>query len=357
LGGAALVGLCVVLALSAAQIVGEGQQAPAAGLDVEIGVDMDNTAEPMEGVRNTKDRCRSVSTGASFDIGLYVQDVADLNGYQTDITYSSGVVKVTAVDGVEWVPGTTNFPFSDPVPDTDGDMFVSNSILEGPTSTGSGRMAIVTLQAIGSGTTPIDATLTILSDGLGTPIGDGSGDTYHDGLVRNGYLYVDQPIEDTDADAVCNPIDNCPLKANPDQASSDEDTWGDACDNCPGIANEDQTDTDSEGLGDACDPCPNNPHCDADGFTDYQEAYLGTDPTDNCPDVIGSDDAWPLDIDVNKVVTVVGDVLKYSGRIGATGGPPPSAKWLQRLDLDKNNVITVVGDVLKFSGKIGQSCT
>jgi hypothetical protein len=30
---------------------------------------------------------------------------------------------------------------------------------------------------------------------------------------------------------------------------------------------------------------------------------------------------------------------------------------MQRLDLNKDNFVTVVGDVLKFSGKIGASCT
>jgi len=131
--------------------------------------------------------------------------------------------------------------------------------------------------------------------------------------------------------------------------------------------------------GDAIrDPC--NPDEDEDGLTDYDElnvvgtdpldedtdddafrdgveVYLGTDPTDACPDVVGADDAWPLDVNVDGRVTVVGDVLAYSGRIGATGGPPPSANWRQRLDLNADNSLSVVGDVLKFSGKIGQSCT
>jgi len=96
---------------------------------------------------------------------------------------------------------------------------------------------------------------------------------------------------------------------------------------------------------------------DIDGFNNNVECYLPTDPADNCTNNPGVHDAWPLDVSMNKVITVVGDVLPYSGRIGATGGPPPSGNWRQRLDLDKNNFITVVGDVLKFSGKIGLSCT
>jgi hypothetical protein len=114
--------------------------------------------------------------------------------------------------------------------------------------------------------------------------------------------------------------------------------------------------------------CGTTDDSDSDTFKDNVECWVETDPWDNCPDKTGSagrcpgvdcdgDDAWPLDINVDKFVTVVGDVLKYSGRIGSTGGPPPSAKWLQRLDLNKDNYLTVVGDVLKFSGKVGSKCT
>ena len=95
---------------------------------------------------------------------------------------------------------------------------------------------------------------------------------------------------------------------------------------------------------------------DGDAFFTSVEQYLGTDPLDACPDVIGSGDAWPLDVNMDTVITVVGDVLNYSGRIGAIGGPPPSPNWRQRLDLNMDNVLTVVGDVLKYSGKIGQTC-
>ena len=102
---------------------------------------------------------------------------------------------------------------------------------------------------------------------------------------------------------------------------------------------------------------PDDPDDDGDAFTDVIEAYLPTDSCDACPDVVGADDAWPLDLDMNKTINVTGDVLKYRGRISATGGPPPSPNWRQRLDLNKDNVINVTGDVLKFRGKIGKSCT
>jgi hypothetical protein len=137
-------------------------------------------------------------------------------------------------------------------------------------------------------------------------------------------------------------------------------------DNCPGVWNPTQTNTDATFLatsvfpagdaqGDACDTDD-----DADGFTDAIEATLPTDPLDRCRNGSGAtrSDAWGLDQDLNASVTVVGDVLKYSGKIGASvSGTPPTSWALSRLDLDGNRSITVVGDVLKYSGKIGGSCT
>jgi len=81
---------------------------------------------------------------------------------------------------------------------------------------------------------------------------------------------------DTDADAILDLNDNCPLTANPGQADADLDRNGDACDacpldplddadadghcgevdNCPAAANPDQGDGDGDGAGDACDCVP-----------------------------------------------------------------------------------------------------
>jgi len=91
---------------------------------------------------------------------------------------------------------------------------------------------------------------------------------------------------------------------------------------------------------------------DGDGFTDAAEQYLGTDALDNCPD--GSwDDAWPLDINKSRDISVTGDIFKYVGRIGAKPGQP---KWWQRLDLDASGDISVTGDVFLYVGRLGEKC-
>jgi len=95
---------------------------------------------------------------------------------------------------------------------------------------------------------------------------------------------------------------------------------------------------------------------DLDKFNDNIECYLPTDARDNCPDNT-SDDAWPLDNDITKDITVTGDVFAYVGRIGAHGPPSPSPNWRKRLDLDMSGDITVTGDMFQLVGKIGQTCT
>ncbi|MDE0883493.1 MAG: thrombospondin type 3 repeat-containing protein, partial [Myxococcota bacterium] len=95
----------------------------------------------------------------------------------------------------------------------------------------------------------------------------------------------------------CFALDNCPEAANPDQADSDWDGWGDACDpcpndaegdsdndsvclaedNCPEDANPLQEDFDGDGQGDACDACPASANGDSDGDGVCDDA-------DNCPE-------------------------------------------------------------------------
>jgi putative hemolysin len=126
----------------------------------------------------------------------------------------------------------------------------------------------------------------------------------------------------------------------------DSDGIADAIDNCPSDYNPAQTDTDGDGLGDVCDDDDDN-----DAFDDSVESYLGTDPLDACP---GGDsgDAWPLDINMDKSVTMA-DVFKYSGKIGR---PVSGDPLLRRLDLKMDNFITMA-DAFTYRGKIGQTCT
>ena len=79
------------------------------------------------------------------------------------------------------------------------------------------------------------------------------------------------------------------------------------------VKNPTQADLDVDGRGDACDYRDS----DGDGFLTAVESYVGTQPLKACP---GGDsgDAWPLDINMDTFITVVGDVLKFSGKVGTS---------------------------------------
>jgi hypothetical protein len=75
---------------------------------------------------------------------------------------------------------------------------------------------------------------------------------------------------DTDGDGVCDDIDNCVRKENPDQADRDKDGVGDVCDNCPDVPNRDQADSNGNGIGDACE----GGKCDLDKDGDIDKADI-----------------------------------------------------------------------------------
>ncbi|MCH7644484.1 MAG: thrombospondin type 3 repeat-containing protein [Myxococcales bacterium] len=69
-----------------------------------------------------------------------------------------------------------------------------------------------------------------------------------------------EPPLDRDLDGLEDPIDNCPLDPNADQADGDGDGIGDTCDNCEMNFNPDQLDRDLDTVGDACDNCIDVPN-------------------------------------------------------------------------------------------------
>ena len=176
---------------------------------------------------------------------------------------------------------------------------------------------------------------------------------------------------DNDGDTLIDGADIGALACDPADASyaTDPDHDGHNPDNCPSSWNPEQVNTDavlaagggtlgpnplaSDTNGDVCDTDDDN-----DGFTDLQEASLGTDPLHHCPlsttSPPGKQDAWPLDMDQGRLINLGTDVSKYIGKMGCT----VSENWsCRRLDMDGGGLINLGTDVSKYIGKMGWTCT
>jgi len=296
-------------------------QAPLSEVETVVGVDANpagNTATSL----GTINGCISVNfdppPADTFSIDLVVQDVTNLHKWDGTFRFDESVVQVNSLTTNGFFLGSNTYgPVFQCYPDPDGDegeCTFGTHDMTGAGHSGSGVLGRLELTAIGPGpgiSKISKANFDLRPDGYptsgvqlldpgGNPVGPVDQYGYFDGTILNAQIAVDEP---------------CPGECLPD------------------------VDTDT------------------DGFDDDVECYLPTDPLDACPDVLYIDDAWPLDVNMDTFVTVGGDVLPFRGRIGATGGPPPSANWLQRLDLNADNFITVGGDVLGFRGRIGQTCS
>jgi hypothetical protein len=136
---------------------------------------------------------------------------------------------------------------------------------------------------------------------------------------------------DSDGDGIQDGVDNCPSVANPSQANTDGDSFGNACDicpfdatntcgaadndndgvhnsidNCPAIANPGQEDFDGDNLGDACDSDDDN-----DGTPDTSDV-CPLDATNSCA---------ASDVDNDGVNDKVDECVSNPG----TTGPSKSA--------------------------------
>ena len=258
--------------------------------------------------------CIRVSHNDTFSIDLIVQDVANLKSFDGTFRFDGSILEVTGVDVVGPVgsryflataPESDIESHPDPVPNSSGSFLINAVDRANAPESGKGTLARLQIRAKAAGTSKANFNLRPDFATSGVQLFDQAGnaippiDEYNnfDGTILDAQIAVDVP---------------CPAACEPD------------------------VDTDS------------------DGFNDDVECYLPTDQLDACPNN-PSHDAWPLDMNMDTFVTMV-DVNRYAGRLGSTGGPPPSPAWLKRLDLNMDNFITMV-DVNKYAGKLGSKCT
>jgi hypothetical protein len=159
------------------------------------------------------------------------------------------------------------------------------------------------------------------------------------------------PDPDNDGDGFPDRTDQCPATdwtAGPDGIPCTADDNVNTCEDYDGII-----DTDG---------CHDSPGDDYDGdsfgltgasgfpsFWDEIEAFLGTDPLDNCPDN-PSDAAWPPDFNNSGAVTS-GDLVLFRQHY-----PPLGGLYAARYDLNASGAITS-GDLVLFKKYYGSSCT
>lgn len=293
---------------------------------VTIGIDADPSQSPANQPTElgSIEDCFSIDFGQQTDIDLYITDVLELLSFSAWLFYDEAMVNVVAVDVEQFLAageGSSVWNASHSVPDSDGLYLVGAADIGSNQDSGSGILARLTLQGVGAGISPIWLSKApediVLRNNLGDLITPAS--RYH------GRIGVDQV--DSDGDTLA------------DMCDPDVDSDGDT------IANPDDADDDD------------------DDFSDLTEAFLGTDPLDDCPDVTGTPglcpgptcdghDAWPPDNNVDTRVNIL-DVLNFKPSLVSQFMDPD---YDRRFDLDADQRITIM-DVLSLKPTINTQCS
>jgi len=203
--GGVLAGLLLAAAVSLGAILTHGETAAQA--PVTMGVDADptgNTATSLGPI----DSCVSVSTGDTFEVDLFIADVADLAGWEASLEYDMTVINVVSRDVMMFQaaePESRVFDLSEALPDLDGRyrMTVLDTAAPSATESGLGVLARLTLKAMAAGVSPANLLLLdidgdgkmdggpFLTSSEGEAIGDIDGNGVFDGPISNAQIAVD----------------------------------------------------------------------------------------------------------------------------------------------------------------------
>jgi len=212
--GGVLAGLLLAAAASLAAVLASGETAAQA--PVTMGVDADPTGNTATSLGPT-DPCVSVSTGDTFEVDLFITDVADLVAWEAYFEYDMTVVNVVGRDVMMFEaadPRSRVFDLSEALPDIDGRYRMSIADFAEPPApeSGSGTLGRLTLKAVGAGISPANIlVLDIDSDGkrdagpfltsaaTGEPIGDVDGNGVFDGPISQAQIAVDTACPATTA--------------------------------------------------------------------------------------------------------------------------------------------------------------
>ncbi len=96
-----------------------------------------------------------------------------------------------------------------------------------------------------------------------------------------------------------------------------------------------------------------DPDSDGDGWSNYLEGLIGTDPAASCPSS-PSHNAWPADINNDGFVDIIGDISALAG-VAFQSVPPAPARFDIAPD-PPDGFIDIIGDISRLTGLFGQSC-
>jgi len=256
---------------------------------LSMGIDVDPSGNTATSVDLTPETCRSVSSGTSFTVDIYVTEVPDLAAWEAYLKFNQSVLRV---DGRSIMfqaaqPGSNIIDTSEGTPDTSGlyrvgatDQSVNQAgqgdngdgVLERitffPLTNGGSDLSIAPIDL--NGDTQLESTHDIgpyMINGAGGDINDISpANGFFDGPISGGSIdvgglnndgdgFVDGCDPDDDNDGVLDTTDNCQFVANGvaqagvagvgNQTNTDGDSQGDACD----------TDDDNDSVLDTTDNC------------------------------------------------------------------------------------------------------
>jgi hypothetical protein len=196
----------VLFAVAGLAIALGGSRGAGAQGGPSIGIDVDPTGnQPASlGARNV---CLEVRKGDRFQIDLVAENMTGLSAWETYMSFDANVVNVVDRDVQQFLAtaaGGNVFDISESVPDDDPPYRVGGAIISDPPASvdGSGVLARLTLEAMGSGLTTISLAPIRVDVGTigptftnvdGGRIGDSNGDSYFDGPFLDGQIAVDQP--------------------------------------------------------------------------------------------------------------------------------------------------------------------
>jgi len=282
---------------------------------VTIGIDADPSQSPANQPTSlgSREDCFSMDSGQQRDVDLFITDVLELLSFSAWLFYDEAVVNIAAVDVEQFLvsEGGDVWNASHDTPDSDGLYWAAAAeTTAGAEPSGSGVLARLTLEGVGAGISPI-------------------------WLSKYPEDIIIRPSSGPDIV----PDARYHARIGVDQVDSDADTLADMCD----------PDVDSDGDLIAN---PDDADDDDDNFSDLREAFLGTDPLDDCPNVVGEHDAWPPDTNADTYCNVM-DVLQFKPHIISQFMDP---EYDRRFDLNADQKINIM-DVLSLKPYIMTQCS